>query len=203
MLLALFIFSYFGLTENLFGIENNWFEEHPTVFTLGNNTHSLPFHRVCRVDPFYPSFSLGTEFFWKNGKHGQLLQMANLGGFYHKYSAQGIYLSADIAYRYTAGFGLFTDIGLGLGYLHIFHPGAVYEIKSGKYQQVRDWGSPRALLEVVWDIGYDFSARYKRPLRFFIRYRPFLFLYRPEFPAINTNTQIGISLFMRQPERTK
>lgn len=158
--------------------------------------HSLPLHRIFRLDPFYPSFSLGTEFMYTKGRYGQLLQTANIGGFYHKYSAQGFFLSSDFTYRYDSPIHIFADIGIGLGYLHIFHPAAVYEYKSGKYKQVRDWGSPRLAANIIFDMGYNFTE-FKKPFRIFIRYKPFLFLYREELPAINTNTQIGFSLFIK------
>ena len=107
---------------------NEWFSGHPIHFAFGNNIHSLPFRNILRSDPFYPSVSLGTEFNLKEGKYGKLLQMLNLGGFYQRYSARGIYLSTNTAWRFGIAYGFDSSLGIGLGYLHIFHPEAVYEL---------------------------------------------------------------------------
>ena len=176
--------------------KNEWLSNHPMALAFGNNIHSLPFHNMFRTDPYYPSASMGTEFRLKEGRYGELIQLLNFGGFYHRYSARGIYLSTNTIWRFGIAYGFDSNLGIGLGYLHIFHPEAVYEYKSGEYEQVRDWGSARLMMDIILEIGYTYSGKSNKPVRFFIRYKPFLFLYREGLPAMNGCTQLGVNFYL-------
>ena len=61
----------------------------PLVLTAGNHAVSMPFYRVLRL-PYHPAFSVGTEFTYRRGEHGQLLQTLSVGGFYNRYNATGL-----------------------------------------------------------------------------------------------------------------
>lgn len=205
LLISMLIIIFYLFQPKNLKAQNNqyteWFSNHPIILAFGNNIHSLPFQNIIRTEPFYPSVSIGTEFKLTEGKYGKLFQMMNLGGFYHRYSARGLYLSTNTAWQFGIAFGFDSKLGIGLGYLHIFHPEAVYEYKSGDYKQVRDWGSSRLMVDVILELGYSFSSKINRPIRIFIRYKPFLFLYREDLPVMNGCTQLGLNFYLSRPWR--
>ena len=169
--------------------QTGWISKHPLVICFGSNAHSLPFYKIIRTDIFNPAFSIGTEFSYLKRKHSEIYQSANLGGFYNKYSTRGMFINTDIAYRYTTNFGLFAGLGTGVGYLHAFHPAAIYEFDGADYQQKRDWGKPKIMIHLNLDLGYTFTK--KNDFSVFVRYKPYYFQYREGVPAINTSLQLG------------
>jgi hypothetical protein len=122
-------------------------------------------------------------------KTQQYLYRSIYGGFYNKYSSRGVFLNTGIAYRYTTHFGLFAGLGLGLGYLHVFHPEAIFEFDGTKYNQVRDWGIAKILVSADAYLGYCFSGR--NNLSIFVRYKPYYFQFREGIPAMNLSLQLG------------
>jgi len=145
----------------------------PLVITGGNHAVSMPFYRVLRL-PYHPALAVGTEFTYRRGKHGQLLQTLSVGGFYNRYNATGLAVQTELAYRYITDIGMFADISLGSGYLHTFRVRPIYQANGqGDYQSVKDWGKPSVLASFSLGLGYDFSRNPDRPFALFMRYQWF------------------------------
>lgn len=181
-----------------------WFEKHTVDFTLGNFSVGMPFKRVV-INKFYPSATIGTAFYYSCRQHTQIYQAASFGGYYSKYSTSSFFLNTDIGYRYTLGFGLFADAGIGIGYSHLFRPNAIYKMnESGEYQQVRDWGRSSFMADYSLSIGYDFSKRMHKHVSAFLRYGNYVQLfYNPDIPALPQNSlQIGIRLSACQKQKS-
>jgi hypothetical protein len=179
--------------------KNTWFEKHPVDFAAGNFSVGMPFSKVF-IKKFYPMITLGTEFYYRNKNHSQIFQTVRAGGYYNKYSTSAIFVNTEIGYRYTFGFGLFADANLGVGYSHLFRPGAIYKLNSdGEYEQVRDWGKSSLMADYSLSIGYDFSRLLRKPVSVFLRYGNYLqLLYsKPDIPVLPQNSfQIGTRFFI-------
>jgi hypothetical protein len=153
--------------------ETSPYRKLPLVITAGNHAVSMPFYRVLRM-PYHPALAVGTEFTYRRGNHGQLLQTLSVGGFYNRYNATGLTLQTDFAYRYLTGVGVFADVSLGAGYLHTFRVRPIYESNGqGDYQPVQDRGKPSALGSFSLGLGYDFSRQASFPFALFVRYQWF------------------------------
>jgi hypothetical protein len=65
--------------------KNDFFENHPIDFAVGNFSVGMPFSKVF-INRYYPLITLGTEFYYLKGKNSQIFQTATIGGFYNKYN---------------------------------------------------------------------------------------------------------------------
>ena len=143
--------------------------------------------------------SLGTEFFYRQKDNFDFYQSANINYYYAKYSTSAIVLNSEAGFRYIFNFGLFADIGLGVGYAHLFRPNAIYkQNNNGEYEQVRDYGSPRLLADFYLSAGYDFSKNGELPLSLYLKYGSYVdILYAPDLPALPHNIfQIGARYYI-------
>jgi hypothetical protein len=110
---------------------------------------------------------VGTELFYTRGQHSQLFQTVQLGGFYNRYFGTSVFLSSDLAYRYTTGLGFYGEVMLGVGYMHAFHPRDTYALNdNGTYERVTDWGKPSAMASFSLGVGYDSGKRLSPFLRY-------------------------------------
>jgi hypothetical protein len=199
-LLILTILSI-SLLSNSFGQEkgadNQWLKKHPVEISIGNFSVGMPFSKIF-ISKFYPAATAGTEFYYRKTNHSRIYQALRIGGYYSKYSTSAIFINTDIGYRFTFGFGLFADAGLGAGYSHLFRPGSIYtQNGSGEYEQVSDWGKPGFMADYTLSIGYDLTNRLNMPLSFFIRYGSYIQLfYNEDLPVLPQNSfQVGARYF--------
>lgn len=193
-----------GRCSSVFGQDHEtkgcWIEKHPVDFAMGNFSVGMPFSKVF-ITKFYPLATLGTEFYYRNEKHSQLYQAVRIGGYYNKANTSAVFINTEAGYRYTFGFGLFADANLGVGYSHLFSPGAVYKSNSdGEYEQVRDWGKPSFMADFSLSIGFDLSKKSRTPISVFIRYGNYIQLfYNSDIPALPQNSfQAGARFFINR-----
>jgi len=132
---------------------------------------SLPFQGMLS-SPVHPGFSIGTEFYYKKGNAGSLFQTINIGYFHNKFNAKAFFLNSEFGYRHILNFGLFGDAFLGIGYIHSFHPSAIFSQNSqGVYEKVKDKGKPAFLMSGAFGLGYDFSKKIEWPISLFLKYQ--------------------------------
>jgi hypothetical protein len=94
---------------------------------------------------------------------------ADLGTYYHARYATALFLSTDIGYRLVFPRGFRLELLLGLGYLHTFDDGTVYEVDSGKVTTVEDSGHPALMTTALLGIGWDFTVGNLAPFALFLR----------------------------------
>lgn len=195
---------FWSASVDLFGqakeLGKRHFGSHPIDVAVGNLSVGMPFSKIA-VDKLYPIATLGTEFYYRNEKHGQIYQTAKIGGYYTKYNTSALFVNTEIGYRYTFGFGVFADANLGVGYSHLFRPNAIYKSTGkGEYEQIRDWGKPSLMGNFLLSIGYDLSKSLNKPVSFFVRYGNYVQLfYNSDIPALPQNSvQIGTRFFKKK-----
>ena len=147
----------------------------PVEISFFNHAVSMPFDGIV-LAPIHPGSSLGTEYSYTSWENGMVYQALSGGFFYNKYVAKAFFIQTETGYRYTFDFGLFADAGIGLGYLHSFHPAKeVFALnKNGVYEKVRDYGKPAFTLSVSIGAGYKFYKKTRWPVSIFLRYEPFI-----------------------------
>jgi hypothetical protein len=127
------LFFHLGLIGQENYHKKNWFSKHPVDFAFGSASVDVPFTNFFK-SPFYPMVSLGTEFYYKQKDNFDFYQSARMSYYFAKYSTSAIVLNSEVGFRYIFNFGLFADVGLGVGYAHLFRPGAIYEQNTnGEY----------------------------------------------------------------------
>lgn len=184
--------------------KNNWFEKHPINIVVGNFFVGMPFSEISSGN-FYPIVAVGSEFYYLKKEHSQIYQAIAFGYYYSQYSTSALFVNTNIGYRYIFGFGLFADANLGIGYSHLFHPNGIYQSDgNGGYEQVSDWGTPSAMADFSFSIGYDFSKQLHNPVSVYLLYGNYIQLfYNPDIPALPQNSfQIGTRFFINQKKKS-
>lgn len=119
----------------------------------------------------HPGYKIGTYHTYLNQGHHKLMQSLDVGYYFHAYFQHGLYLCSAFNYRYTTNFGLFTSSGLGIGYMHTWMDGDVYEKgKDGYFTTKTDYGHAHLLPSLSFDIGYDFNKIDFMPLALSLEY---------------------------------
>lgn len=205
LVIILIIGSKYGnLSAQDVETKSNWFEKHPINIVVGNFFVGMPFSEISSGN-FYPIAAIGTEFYYLKKEHSQIYQDVALGYYYTQYSTSAFFVNTNIGYRFTFDFGLFADAALGIGYSHLFHPNAVYQSDgSGGYEQVSDWGTPSAIADFSFSIGYDFKKQLHKPVSIYLLYGNYIQLfYNPDIPALPQNSfQIGTRFFINQKKKS-
>ena len=149
-------------------------QDFPVSLSIINQSWAFPQKKIFRMKPFYPGLVFGTEYSYKEGKRGRLFQSANLGFYVNNITGSCLFLQSDLAYRFTLNLGLFTDVSLGLGYVHAFYPREIFrQNKENGYVKVRDTGKPAIMVSNSFSLGYDFTKRTGLHFAPFIKYQWF------------------------------
>lgn len=124
---------------------------------------AYPFTRLTR---FNPGITLGWRFWHKQeGKFTHHLQ-SDLGGFLHKKVKNAVFAKVSYGLNYSVFDFLSAEAFFGLGYLHGFYPGVVYEMKEdGTFSKKTQWGRPH----LIGEVGFGFAFPNKSNRTPFIR----------------------------------
>lgn len=106
----------------------------------------------------HPGLMIGSEVeLAGNGRH-HLLWTANIGTYVHVRNHVGLFVNSEIGWRVTRPSGYFMDAFLGLGYLHVWPQGTVYEVVNNTVQEVTATGSPKFMPTFSWGFfGWQFD----------------------------------------------
>lgn len=83
-----------------------------------------------------------------------------IDSYYHPRFATALFLETGFGYRVTLGKSAFLDARIGVGYLHGFFGGPVYDAKGGR---LPNYGLPNAM--PLFELGSGFNLRSDGPLR--------------------------------------
>ena len=111
----------------------------------------------------HPGVAVGVERklkFWGRRRgletHG-FFAGADLGTYWHARNDVGLFVSTDLGYRLVFPRGFRLEALLGLGYLHTFDDGAVYEASGGRVTTVANTGHPALMTSALLGLGWDFA----------------------------------------------
>jgi len=139
----------------------------PTTFSLAlfSEATALPF---TRLTPVHPGGEIGLH--WQRQKESRFPQQIGVyaGGFHHASLASSLYLRTDYRWSYQWKQLLRAELAPGLGYLHSFYPGEIYELdEAGEYAAISQKGRPRLLAELGIGTSFFPAARVSP----FVKYR--------------------------------
>lgn len=129
-------------------------------------TESMAFP-FTRYAPFDPGIEVG--YAMKETERPGIIKAVNLhlGWYYHRRVENAYYLRAEWAWQFKIADFLTADLYSGIGYMHVFYPGEVYELNNstGDFEKIRQKGRPHAL----GNLGIGFTYRNQSRLEPFIR----------------------------------
>ena len=137
---------------------------HRIHLSFMNEATAFPF---TTLGPLHPGLEAGLTL-KETPKPRSLRQWNVYGGwFYHEHLSYNFYLRGEYAHAWLMGKHLSLDFNGGLGYMHHFYPGELYEIdgEEGNIKAVRQWGKPRAIA----NLGVGFTYRNPSRLEPFLR----------------------------------
>ena len=163
----------------------------------------IVFHETNQLSPglrfgdqdLHPGIMVGTEWKLNQNPRADIFLTANLGGYHHRLLSSGVFVNSEIGYRYRSSMGIFAQASLGLGYLHVFYPGEVYEFdeSANRFQPATNDGHPALLASLGLALGYKIGTTPKAP-ELFISYQ-----YAPELPFSLTGLHqllgVGVTFF--------
>jgi hypothetical protein len=103
----------------------------------------------------HPGLTLGTDYSLVRNKHLTIHWDVDLGGYWHRWNHTALFLKSSLGSRFAAG-PVFADINAGIGYLHDFAAGTIYESDlNGGVVEASNRGRahfmPNASLLFGWD----------------------------------------------------
>lgn len=120
----------------------------------GHQEIGFPFRKPF-TNPYHLYTGIGAERVWNSKRKHITYQTLDLGYFENSSSGNGYFVLSNYGYRYyvTQAFSLSGEVGIG--FIHIFRPKAVYELNtSGNYEQIRDWGKIHPTINFNLQMGY-------------------------------------------------
>ena len=111
----------------------------------------------------HPGLSVGLEYTVIRNKWVTVHWDADLGGYWHRWNNKSAFLKTSIGSRFAMG-PLFTDLNIGIGYLHAWADGDIYQhTEAGGVENVSNWGHPHFMPNASILIGWDGSRRNNLP----------------------------------------
>ena len=118
----------------------------------------------------HPGMTAGVEIYLYENSWYNNFFAGTLGFYVHPRNHLGVFILPSLGQRFTAFFGLFGELLLGVGYLHTWPQGAVYERNdAGEIEQVYDSGHPHLMMNLALGFGWDLRKNGLLPLSIFFR----------------------------------
>lgn len=114
------------------------------------------------LNQFNPGGEIGLT--WKTKEKKFITKEFNtyLGGYYHRKVQTAIYLRAEYLYRFRYLRPLSFDLFGGLGYMHTFYPGNLYEQNdNGDFEDINQLGRPHAIGNIGIGVSIANSSRWE------------------------------------------
>ncbi len=110
-----------------------------------------------RYTPIHPGMEVGYTL--KETDKPGLITATNLsmGWYYHARVENAFYVRTEWAWQFKLNDAFTADLYSGIGYMHVFYPGELYELNSssGEFEKIKQTGRPHAL----GTIGVGFTYR--------------------------------------------
>lgn len=118
----------------------------------------------------HPGLTVSLELpFYENGGN-QLFITVRCGGYFHYLNHTALFVGSEFGYRYTFKNGLDIHTMIGVGYMHKFLGGTIYEVTdSGELVVVSDYDSPHFMPNLAFGFGYTFVKDSKNPINLYSR----------------------------------
>lgn len=103
----------------------------------------------------HPGLSIGIDYTLLNSKRVSIHIDTDLGGFWHRWNNSSVFLKSSIGSKFDMG-PIFTDITVGLGYMHSWSAGPLFErTENGDIGRAKNNGNPHFIPNASFLIGWD------------------------------------------------
>lgn len=111
----------------------------------------------------HPGLSVGMDFTVIRKKWVTVHWDTDLGGYWHRWNNTSVFLKTSIGSRFAMG-PVFADINLGVGYMHSWASGVLYQrAEDGGVEKAANWGHPHFMPNASFLLGWDGSRRNNLP----------------------------------------
>jgi len=147
-------------------------QDFPISMSYNNHSWAFPLGSILRLNPQYPGLTVGTEINYRVRPKTKLFQVVELGGFLNSASGNATYVNTSLAFRLSTDFGLYSDIGLGLGIFSSYYINDTYtQQENGSYSLSDEKATTALSNNIFLGLGYDLSKKYDKNLQVFVRYQ--------------------------------
>lgn len=121
--------------------------------TAMNESIAFPFTSYSQ---FHPGFELGFSIRTREKEHSIRQLNVYAGWFLHQHMENNFFLRGEYSYKLKMGKAFTAGFYGGVGYMHAFYPGTLYEIDeaTGEIDPSRQFGRPRALISAGLQLSY-------------------------------------------------
>lgn len=152
----------------------------------------------------HPGMAVGTDYAVVKNSWFALHWDSDLGFYIHRWNHVAAFIKTSLGTRYTTKDGVLFDFNIGVGYLHTFPDGDVYQKNNaGQLEKMPSGGYAHFMPAVSFLFGWDASKRTKIPLS--IYFGPEAFIELPFNHGIlpHAAVKIGIIYHLRKPSDAK
>lgn len=116
----------------------------------------------------HPGLAVGLDYTITRKKWVTVHWDTDLGGYWHRWNNTSVFLKTSIGSRFAMG-PVFADINLGVGYMHSWPAGTLYQrAEDGSVEKARNWGHPHFMPNASLLLGWDGSSRNNLPWSVYI-----------------------------------
>lgn len=123
----------------------------PIVAGLQFQNFAMPFLDI-KSNFTHPGLFVGSEISYNNKE--TLIQQAIIGSYINREIGNGTYLSTQFGYRPKIYKNLYSELKVGLNYLHVFYPTKSYKYENGIWQE--NIGG-KSQVGIPFDLGFGYS----------------------------------------------
>lgn len=122
----------------------------------------------------HPGLNLGLDYQLYQNNWTTIHADLDLGGYWHRWNNNALFLNVGAGSRFALGSG-FVDLNLGLGYMHSWADGTVYQrAADGGVEEASNWGHAHFRPSTALLFGWDGTKKQNAPYR--IYFGPELYL---------------------------
>ncbi|WP_236976620.1 hypothetical protein [Membranihabitans maritimus] len=116
----------------------------------------------------HPGLSIGLDYTVKTNNWATVHWDIDLGGYWHRWNHTSVFLKTTIGSRLVIG-PVFTDINIGIGYMHSWAAGAIYQrTEEQNIKKAINWGHSHFMPNASFLIGWDGRKRNSLPWRIYL-----------------------------------
>lgn len=103
----------------------------------------------------HPGFSLGIDYTLAKKNWVTVHWDSDLGGYWHKWNNTALFAKTSVGTRFPVS-SLFVDLNLGVGYMHSFPAGKIYQRSAdGGVEKAANWGHAHFMPTFSALLGWD------------------------------------------------
>ncbi|MCB0635419.1 MAG: hypothetical protein KDC54_02315 [Lewinella sp.] len=111
----------------------------------------------------HPGLSVGLEYTLLRNTWVTVHGNADLGGYWHRWNHTAVFLKTSVGARLAMG-PVFADLNLGVGYMHSWAAGELYQrADNGGVERAANGGHAHFMPNASFLIGWDGSRRHDLP----------------------------------------